>query len=179
MAVNSPSVIQQDQDFLGNIRMLGTLALPKNTVGNVNLAVAGSMDSGKLEHLIDYRKEVIGTITAQTLFLGAILSNFSDIYDMEASVQTTIPTSSAAVSIDLQMASDGGTFATILTTPITLNSSSVLCTLQSAVINSSLGSSLTGKKHLKVVITLSGSGTQAADVCIIVRTKHRSIAVGT
>lgn len=173
--VNSPSTEYQNVDHLGNHRFLGSVALPNDCVDSDALSISEAMDSEKLEHVIEKDYFYSGTISTATKFLSLILSNYSDIVAVEASIQTTVPTSTATVTIDLQMASDGGTYATVLTTVITLDATSVLRTLQAAVINASAGQNLSGKKQLKLVFTTGGSGTQAADVLVTVRTKQRSV----
>jgi hypothetical protein len=165
-------------DFYGDIRFLGdSVVLPDGTVRPDYLATDEAVTEDKLEHIALLRHFVNGSIADDDIGLGTIDSNFSDVEALDVVIIGAIPVAPNSCTIDLQMAADGGAFATVLSAPITIDSTNALRTTETATI-AAAGQNLTGKKHYKLVINDSGTGTAAVDVMITAKVKHSTVDVG-
>ena len=167
-----------DIDFYGDCRFLGdSITLIDECVRPDNIASDEAITEDKVEHIALLRHFINGSTADDTIGLGTIDMNFGDVMEFDVVITGSIPAGGNTCTFDLQVAADGGTFATVLSAVITLNGSSVLRTTQTGTI-AAAGLNLTGKKHFQLVVNDSGAGTAAVDVMITAKVKHSTVDVG-
>ena len=116
-----------------------------------------AIDGSKVKHQYPLQKEVAGpavTITTTTVPLGFV-RKASVLQDYLAMITGVLPSGDHTVTIKLQRAPAGSlTFADMLTTPIVLDSTATIATLQSQAFTST---SLAAGDRLQAVVTAAGS----------------------
>ena len=132
----------------------------------------GSITSGagvaydKLTHY-HHLKSVIApatTITAYTELLH--IANGAGTVQYLKAATVTAPTGDHTVTIDLKKSTGGGAFATVLSTPLVLNSSNVALTSVNALLSTA---TVVSGDLLEVIITVAGStSSQGAGLIISV-----------
>lgn len=165
------STVQSDLLVMGNLSSL-TLTLPVNSVTDPSVVQGANIQATKLQHqrVMTYNTSTSGT---------AIANNTTCVYSVIASAGATVtavkmvinvvPTSTDTVVCDVQRSTGLGAYSTILTSPITFNSSS---TAKSVVTASLATTSLNQNDLLQVVIT--GTNSSGKGLLISIYTSENS-----
>lgn len=105
------------------------------------------------------------TVTAVTKYIWVTKGTAGTIQSISAAITGTVPTGGDSVTVDLKKSTGGGSLATVLSSTVILNSSSVLRTAQSGTISSA---STVAGDLLAVVVTVSGSSGAGLVVTVTV-----------
>lgn len=149
-----------------------SMTLPAASVGNSQVAAGANIDATKLvhQHALHYGQDAGADVVSKTHELHIVYGTAASVASIEV-VASTAPTGGdKAFTVDLQKSTAGGAFATILSSVITFNSSSVSRVKQSGTIASA---SLVAGDILRVIITASGStGSQGQGLCVTVNVRE-------
>ncbi len=107
-------------------------------------------------------------VYAETVPMHIAFGAEGSVVSIEVMLQDGIPTSTRAHTIDLQYGTPGSGYATVLTAPITLDSSSVLRTDQTTTLLT-LPTEYIDGGSFRLVIASTGSGTNGKGLVVCVR----------
>lgn len=146
--------IEADIFCTGNITGR-TLTIPDSTILDAAVSASASIQATKLQHQhrVGYSQPNT-TATTETRVLYRCYGATASIIEFCAGSQA-IAVGSATVTFDLQKSTAGGAFATVLSSVITLNSSSVARVAQVATLASA---SLVAGDLLEVIVTATAAG---------------------
>ncbi len=135
-----------------------TVDMPKFVKDSL-VADDAAIQAHKLIHKQSIDKELFipaTTIAAYTSILHIVRGGEGTLLGFEAAICGTVPTGDHTVTVDLKKSTGAGAFATVLSSTIGFDSSSVLRTAVAAVINP-VSLSLVDGDILEVVVTVAGS----------------------
>lgn len=139
---------------------------PSGSISNTAIAGNAQIDATKVVHQFPLFFSVKnGTAVTTTTELIHIARAAGTVVAIEVATPTP-PTSSDTVVIDLEKGSAAGAFASILTSPHTLNSSSVAKTVYSPTVSSA---AYVDNNLFQVKLTVSGSSCQGIIVTVWLR----------
>jgi hypothetical protein len=159
---------QDNITFSGICTFANNMVLAANCVNDANVGVNAAIDADKLQHRHPLSVELFPAATAITA--GGKLLHISAVTGAVVALQAVAITAATGVDrtvvIDLQKSTGGAAFATVLTTTITLNASSVARVAQAAVVDATKISLAVGDL-LQLVWTVAGSaGDQAKGLLV-------------
>jgi hypothetical protein len=144
-----------------------TFTLPAACVSNATIAGAAGIEATKVVHQFPlYVQQAPGTAVVSATTLIHIARAVGTVVSIEAITTTPTTGGDRTVSIDLQKSTGGGSFATILSAPISLTNATTARTVVSATISNP---SLVDGDLLQVVVTVAGAaGSQAQGLLVTV-----------
>lgn len=165
MATNLEGTIE----FPGTVTFSGTVYMPAGTVNNAafSSSSANRLDASKVVHRVDMNYwQVNGTDVVDATVVLRVCKGAGTFKGVTVRPYTAPTGGDKAFTVDVKKASDGGnTFASILSSVVTVNSSSANGTLQNATL-SGTPTTVAGDA-IQVVIDATGStGSQGQGVCV-------------
>ena len=153
------STLYGDFFFDGAVVFGGTVVFPTTTVTAAMIAAAAGIETSKLDH-----RHLVGVRDAEGV---AALTRSETVYIARAAgtvkaIEIAIDTAAvgdATVTVDLYKSTAAGAFATILTAPISITSSTVVRTATGGTLVTA-GRALIDGDLLKVVIVSNTAGTE-------------------
>lgn len=164
MSINTPSVFTGTPQFPQGATFGGTVTLPAASVGNSN--ITGVIDASKQEHRIGTHYAQAGgtAIVAATVDCGVVYGATGSLVSLRAALTGSVTAGDYTVTIDLHRSTGGGAFATVLSSTIVLDSSSVIRVAEAAAFSST--AILTGDL-LRLVVTVAGTtGSQSQGLVV-------------
>lgn len=162
--ITPPDVLWNDTVFNGSVSFGTAPSFPAGAIDNADIAEAAGIDYSKL---INERKQS-HEVFAEGVSIIAVPSKFATIVTgtsgtqigLDAVIGSTMGASTA--TIDLMKGTIGSTaFATVLSTPIALTSTSALFTRYSATFATTGLPMLVGESY-RIVVTITGTTASAA-----------------
>lgn len=159
--------------FDGDLIVRGTLnatrmVLPSASVTDLTVATGANINADKLEHQIEVSKQLVapGTaITAQTHLWFINRSTTTTVIDARAAITTQATGSDRTVTVDVQKATGGGAFATIMATTINITNATPINTSVDGTVGAA--GALVAGDILQVVVTVAGvAGAQAQGLVV-------------
>jgi hypothetical protein len=156
------SVIRTGVDHVesGAWTFTNSVVLPSNTVDESALKSAARLPADNL--VARFAKSVeqkTGTAIVTETRLVHIAKYAGKLDSVEAAIAAAI-TGDNTVVIDVQKSTSGGAFATILTSTLTIDSSTVVRTATAATVDATKDDYVAGD-IFEVIVTAAGTGTQA------------------
>lgn len=161
----------QAADFQGDVNVRGTLScatlsVPSGTIGNDDVASDAAISASKLQGEFSLAHAQTGNVAAVAADYLRICRGTGQIVAVEAALNEVIPSGDRTAVIDLQKGNAGSAFATVLSAPITLDSTNVLRTPEVGAVSSA---TTADNDILRIVVTLGGSsGTNPAGLSVTV-----------
>lgn len=142
------------------------ITIPNGGITNPMIATAAGIEATKLEHQYSFgHYQTTGTAVVAAVQDFFIARSTGTIVQFEAAVTGAIATGGdRTVTCDLQKSTAAGAFATVLSSTIVLDNTSVLRTLEAGTIS---GTTFIDGDILRFVITVAGAaGNQAQGVIV-------------
>ena len=161
------SVLSGDLQINGNLYATG-FTPPAASVADATISATAGIQATKVIHAFPIRHmTVAGTAVANAVqpmhIVGAAAG--ATVYAFKCTL-LVVPTSSDTIVVDLKRSTGGGSFATILSSPITFNSSSTALTVVSAGLSTT---ALNQNDLLELAITGTNSTGQGLLAVISLR----------
>lgn len=164
------SIFKNDYEFSGSVSFMGTIAVPASSIKNSDFSSSSShrLDSEKLNHRQDMNFQIAPATTVSTTTQFLRLAYGTGTIKFVWVRPATVPTGGdKAYTVDLQKAADAsGTFASVLSSVVTIDSSKSNYTKYSGSISSA---SVATGVALQLVVTTSGTtGTQGSGLLVTI-----------
>lgn len=156
-------------EFPGTVTFSGTVYLPSGGVTNANFSPssANRLDASKAIHRVDLNySQANGSDVADATVVLRVCKGAGTFKGVTVRPYTAPTGGDKAFTVDVKKASDGGnTFASILSSVVTVNSSSTSGTLQTATLS---GTPTTAAGDaIQIVVDATGStGSQGQGLCV-------------
>lgn len=140
---------------------------PASSIGNTAVQTGSPIDAEKLEHQYPIRSNLFApgtTVTAVTELIH-IARAAGSVQAIEAVTTTVATGADRTVTIDLQKSTAGGAFATVLSSTIVLDNTSVVRVAEAGVVDTS-GDYIDGDVFQVVVTVAGAAGNQAAGLLV-------------
>lgn len=163
------SVHQGAHRFVGETTFQSTVNLPASTISNSQVSAAAAIAASKVVHRVPLiYAQADGSDVASATQLLFLASYDCTIVSVELRVTTAPTGGDKQFTVDIQKDTDGGgSFATILSSVITVDSSNVDDTLEAGTLSTT---DLADGDALRVVVTASGStGSQGQGLVVVVK----------
>lgn len=160
----TPSRIEGDYVYAGKVIFAGEVVFPDAVIGDEQIKADAQIAASKqIRHQsIDSVLAEVGVDIAALSRLVHLCRRAGEVLDLQV-ICTAAPTGDRTVSIDLHKSTGGGAFATILTAPIELDSSTTVRTAVAGVLAGSGAPALLAGDILLLVVTLGGSSGDYAE----------------
>lgn len=158
------SIIYSDTFIAGSLSARAFTA-PSGSITDDSIQGNAGIQASKLQqqHAIRYSQKAGTAVVSETTVIH-LARAAGDVIAVEA-LCVTPPTSSDTITIDLQDSTGGGAYATILTAPLVLNSSTVARTIVSASVATA---AYADNDSLELIITASGTSCQGLAIVVTV-----------
>lgn len=142
----------------GTTNIVGTLNVPAGSITNAGILSGTNVDASKLvhRHAINYFQASGSSVASATVPIFIARGTTVTLQAIEAAILVAAA-GAATVTIDLQKSTGAGAFATVLSSVITLNSSTVVRTATAGTINTASGTD--GDIWQLVITATAGGGT--------------------
>ena len=159
-------------EFPSDVRINGELScrdinLPDSCVGDDNIEAGANIDATKVihQHGLHYDQKAGTDVAAETRIIHTF-RNAATIVAVEVVPHTAPTGGDKAFTVDLQKGNASTAFATMLSSPVTVNSSSAARTIQTGALASSAAAD---GDSLQIVVAVSGStGSQGQGFSVTV-----------
>lgn len=147
--------IRGDRVYTGTVTYTGTINLPAGTIDNADVNAGAAIAATKLQHrhAIGYG-QVDGTDVVTATIALHVARGDGQIISVEIRPQTAPTGGDKQYTADIQKGADAGSYSTILSAAIVLNSSSANNTLQAGTLSTT---TFSDGDAFEAIITASGS----------------------
>lgn len=161
--------------FDGDLVVRGTLNatrmnIPSGSITDASVLAGANIAATKLQHQIELSQQLVApgsTIAAQTYLLHINRSTTTTVIDARASITTQATGSDRTVTVDVQKATGGGAFATIMSSTINITHTTAINTSVDGTVGAA--GALVAGDILQVVVTVAGvAGAQAQGLVVSV-----------
>lgn len=138
-----------------------TLTIPDSTVTNAKVSASAAIAATKLEHQfpVHYSQAPGSAIVAATTDLHIVYGATGTIVQFEAAITGSVTAGDYTATLDLQKSTGGGSFASVLSASLVLDSANTIRVPESATLSST---SLVDGDILRLVVTVAGTtGSQS------------------
>jgi hypothetical protein len=149
--------------FTDNVHMAGTTTIvdldANASIANADIASNAAIAATKLEGQFGVTAELAESSTnvaAVTRLVHIVHGATGEIVDVEAAIMAAM-TTDRTVTVDVHKSTGGGAFATVFTTAIALDDSTVVRTATGGTLDSTKTDLVAGD-ILEVIVTLGGTG---------------------
>lgn len=153
--------------FINGTLIPKAITLPTNSVSDANIPTAAGIQANKItrHESINIQAAASGSaVVASTTLAHIVKGATGTIIGFQVATTTVATGGDRTVNVDLQKSTGGGAFATVLTAPALLNSSSTVRTAVAATISSN---GLVTGDILEIIVTVAGAaGAQAAGLIV-------------
>jgi hypothetical protein len=147
-----------DKDFKGNIRFTGTITVPSGSISASDIDTSTPFVGSATQHQFPvWFSTITGAAATTSSEVIYIAKESATVIAFDAAADVA-PTSSDTVTIDLQLSTAGGAFATVLASPIVLDNTSVDRVAEPASLSGS--PALVAGDLLRIDLTVSGTTAQ-------------------
>ena len=164
----SPSRMEGDYDFPGNVQFTGTTALPDLTVTDAKVSATAAIAQTKVihRHVIHYSQPTNGVVVLKSEVVH-IAYRASTILDVSI-IPDTAPTGGDLLyTVDVKKSTAAGAWASILSSAYSVTAAKADRTVYAATLSGT--PTLIADDALQVVIAVAGStGTQGYGVCVVI-----------
>lgn len=153
--------------FTDNVHMAGTTTIvdldANASIANADVSASAAIAATKLEHQFAVTEELAESSTnvaAVTRLCHVVRGATGEIVDVDAAIMAAM-TTDRSITVDLQKSTGGGAFATVFTTAIALDDTTVVRTATGGTLDATKTDLVAGD-ILELIVTLGGSsGTLA------------------
>lgn len=169
--------------FQGNVGLgpAGSLTIPNNSVGNAQIPAAAGIAASKVANFPvqkDYSQSPgaagsgtsIAADTKDIHVAGPNATGTAGVIDgVQFAITGALPVAPSSVTIDVKKSTGGGAFASILASTVTLDQTA---TLNVGVAGSLSATTYTAGDVFRVIVTLTGGGTQGQGLLVGLRLRE-------
>jgi len=163
--MSQASQVRGNQHFMDDIVFKGGVTLPSGVIGNTDIESGAEIDASKLDHqyMLTHTQADGSDVVAQTDIVH-IAKAAGELVAVEAVVDQ-VPTGDYTVTIDVQKSTGGGSFATLMSATVVIDSDNTDRTLEAGSIAGT--TTYADGDLIAIVVTVAGSsGTQAQGLCV-------------